>query len=311
MNQNLITYLQKVYQLEATKFTLNRMITQLSNRADKLGFTRKIADPTRPISLFSWTIFFKWGIGLGIVVSLIYAIIVNEGSWESFNAILQIIKVAINTFLGCFIFIPIGLVVSFIVAIIARIIDYKKTNSRYMEKQKEVEFHRGLEQQRVKQELNIKQDIVNQISILRMEINEINNTLKQYYDLNIIHPKYRSLIPVTSFCEYLETGRCSQLEGHEGAYNIFENEIRLDKIATQIEVVIQHLDRIEQNQYYLYQTISDSNKKISQVMARNEQMIKSLGQIRDNTELAAYNSYVSSVNTSAISDMMVIRQLFR
>lgn len=311
MNQNILKYLQHVRDLEAIKFTLDQMMIQLTNRANQLGFTHQIASPSRPISLFTWSIFFKWGIGLGIVTSLITAIIIYDGSWDSFNAIIAIISVILNTFLACFIFVPIGFGLSLIIAIICKIIDTKKINLNYLAEQEEAESKRQLDQQRVNQELAIKQGITNQIYQLQYKKNQIEETLRSYYNLNIVHPKYQKLIPITSFCEYFETGRCSKLEGHEGAYNIYENEARLDKIATQIEVVIQYLDRIEQNQYDLYRIISDTNNRITQMMAQNERMIKSIGQIKQNTELAAYNSYIDAVNTSAISDMMVMRELFK
>lgn len=39
-------------------------------------------------------------------------------------------------------------------------------------------------------------------------------TLKQYYDRNILFAKYRNLIAVSSIYEYLQSGRCSTLEGY-------------------------------------------------------------------------------------------------
>lgn len=31
--------------------------------------------------------------------------------------------------------------------------------------------------------------------------------LRRHYDLDVIYPKYRSLVPIASICEYLESGR--------------------------------------------------------------------------------------------------------
>mgnify|MGYP001864484039 FL=1 len=81
------------------------------------------------------------------------------------------------------------------------------------------------------------------------------------YDKNIIFPKYRRLPLVCSLYEYFCSGRCSTLEGHEGAYNILEMEIRLDRIITQMDMVITRLESIRDGQYVLYSAIQDSNRK--------------------------------------------------
>ena len=52
--------------------------------------------------------------------------------------------------------------------------------------------------------------------------------LERMYNKGIIYEKYQyDLVAVSMFAEYFKFGRCSCLEGHEGAYNIYENEIRL------------------------------------------------------------------------------------
>ena len=45
------------------------------------------------------------------------------------------------------------------------------------------------------------------------------------------------MVMVCSLYEYVCSGRCDTLAGHEGAYNIWEMEIRLDKIVTQLGLV--------------------------------------------------------------------------
>ncbi|HIW25717.1 MAG TPA: hypothetical protein H9688_06470 [Firmicutes bacterium] len=86
------------------------------------------------------------------------------------------------------------------------------------------------------------------------------------YDKNIIFPKYRRLSLVCSLYEYFCSGRCSTLEGHEGAYNILEMEIRLDRIITQMDMVITRLESIRDGQYVLYSAIQDSNRKYGEIV---------------------------------------------
>ena len=102
------------------------------------------------------------------------------------------------------------------------------------------------DQQRVKLE-NIKKEVLKaELSQMR-ELNAASKkTLEQIYDKNIVFPKYRNMVMVCSLYEYVCTGRCDTLEGHEGAYNLLELEIRLDKIVTGLDRVIELLGRIQQ-----------------------------------------------------------------
>ena len=67
-----------------------------------------------------------------------------------------------------------------------------------------------------------------------------------------------------SICEYLESGRCSELGGPDGAYNLFEQEIRMNLIITQLGLIISELDEIRENQAMLYDAISTGNRLTSQ-----------------------------------------------
>lgn len=101
-------------------------------------------------------------------------------------------------------------------------------------------------------------------------------TLKQIYDKNIISPKYRNMVMVCSLYEYVCTGRCDTLEGHEGAYNLLELEIRLDKIVTQLDRVVEMLGRIQQSQYMVYSAIQDANQQSAKILESTYQMTDQL-----------------------------------
>ena len=102
--------------------------------------------------------------------------------------------------------------------------------------------------------------------ILEIKSN-IEYTLQRIYSTNVIYPKYRSLVPVTMFCEYLASGRCSALEGHEGAYNIYENELRQNIIISKLDTIASKLDSIKSSQYLLYTSISEANRLSGQMIS--------------------------------------------
>ncbi|MBE6610114.1 MAG: hypothetical protein E7634_05565 [Ruminococcaceae bacterium] len=96
--------------------------------------------------------------------------------------------------------------------------------------------------------------------------NDISLALSHVYAYNVVYPKYRELVPVTMFCEYLASGRCDALEGHEGAYNIYENELRQNIIISKLDTIASKLDSIRSSQYLLYTAISDSNRISNQMV---------------------------------------------
>ena len=89
--------------------------------------------------------------------------------------------------------------------------------------------------------------------------------LEKLYDMDVVYPKYRNLSMISSLYEYFASGRCSTLEGHEGAYNILEQEIRLDHIVLRLDQVIVNLEKIRQNQYMLYEAMQSVNANVSRL----------------------------------------------
>lgn len=95
----------------------------------------------------------------------------------------------------------------------------------------------------------------------------LKNSLEKLYDKNIIFPKYRNFVAITMISEYLESGRCSELEGPNGAYNLYESELRQNIIINQLSAIIDNLEQIRNNQFILYQEISNSNMVISNMLS--------------------------------------------
>ena len=62
-------------------------------------------------------------------------------------------------------------------------------------------------------------------------------TLQNVYKTELIYPKYRYLSAVAAFYEYFITGRCDDLIGPHGAYNLYEYEMRKDGIILSGETV--------------------------------------------------------------------------
>ena len=118
------------------------------------------------------------------------------------------------------------------------------------------------------------------------------NLLNELYKKDLIYKKYQNLPALTSIYEYLLTGRCDSLTGPHGAYNLYEDEVRKDTVISQLNEVINNLEKIRANQYMLYQQIKTIQENTAEIGLE-------LSRIRSNTtnimELTAINAYYSAL----------------
>lgn len=121
--------------------------------------------------------------------------------------------------------------------------------------------------------------------------------LEKMYSYNVVFPKYRNYVMVSSLYEYLCAGRCATLEGHEGAYNILELEIRLDRIITRLDRILQNLAAIQANQYTLYSCLQDSNRKMDMLLQEENRMAD--GILHLGTQASAVNARLESLQKSS------------
>ncbi|MBQ3137064.1 MAG: hypothetical protein IJB74_06225 [Clostridia bacterium] len=84
-------------------------------------------------------------------------------------------------------------------------------------------------------------------------INELKETrrnaeakLNDLYNEIAIHPKYRNINAIGAFYDFISTGRCNVLEGRDGAYNLYEEQLQREKSENEIkrlEAVIEKLQK--------------------------------------------------------------------
>ena len=130
---------------------------------------------------------------------------------------------------------------------------------------------------------------------------ETQAVLDKLYSADIIYPKYRNLPALTSMYEYLITGRCEELTGPHGAYNLYEDELRKDMIISQMNLVIQNLEQIKSNQYMLYEQVKKIQAASRAAVAELRAIHVYTANIADCASLTAYYAGITAVNTS-VSD---------
>ena len=144
-------------------------------------------------------------------------------------------------------------------------------------------------------------------SALEDEISKVEklleDTLKcrnELYAFDIIFPKYRNLVALTTMNEYLITGRCEKLEGPGGAYNLYESELRANMIISQLSQIIDSLEQIKQNQYLLYNEMKQINATLSSMDDSLNNAVKSLSNIDSASRTIAKNTGIIAENSALI-----------
>ena len=108
-----------------------------------------------------------------------------------------------------------------------------------------------------------------------------------FLSVGVLFPKYATLAAVTTINEYLMSGRCNELTGPDGAYNLYESEIRADRIIEKLDDISDKLDKIAMNQYMLYQAVQSVNSEL-RTLNQTANDVKS--------ELKLANNTLSSIN---------------
>lgn len=274
-------YLKDIYTLEKELYCSQRAQNKTVNIINGLGIEQKIE---RPLEDSYFAIFASNLIGM-IIFAGIGAFI---GYFIGF-LIVDMLDVDFG-FLGYYEFyIFIGTIPAIVMAILSikqGIEDNKYKVRKYNE---EVEQ----DKERVKRELDLVPTYRNNESLYSQNVRSCQESLNQLYSLDIIFPKYRNFVAIAQIYEYYMSGRCTELEGHEGAYNIFESELRQNVIIAQLNDVLANLEEIRRTQYMIYDAICFANSQ--------------LAQIESNTAAIAYNTSVTAENTAIIARYRHVR----
>ena len=155
------------------------------------------------------------------------------------------------------------------------------------------------------------------------------------YSINVVFPKYRNLIALSSIYEYLMSGRCTSLEGTSGAYNLYESEIRSNQVISQLGKVLNSLEQIKANQYTAYTQLTTVNNNLmnlntvtlsalnmigsrmdaaeTMILAASDSSTRLLDEIRTCSEVAAYNTaasaYYSKKNATLSTTMLFLESI--
>ena len=115
---------------------------------------------------------------------------------------------------------------------------------------------------------------------IKQELKKVISARDELYSYNIIYEKYRNYVALTSLYEYLDSGRCDSLEGSEGAYNLFEAELRTNEIIVQLKTIVESLESVKANQFILYKEMKKVNKNLKIVDASLAKVINGIEELQ-------------------------------
>lgn len=311
MNTNeLLLYLHNVRDLEQICYTCDKSINSLQYRANKLGICKKIKLPEKEDGFFHGPDFeleIVYGISflIGIIIPIIYCM-TERKHWQ--GSILGSIAAFFLVLIGGAVIAVLIMVLVYIIGYIYSIIQYfkekKRCSQKYVEDYKQYCIKIDLDKERVRNELHVKSNIMLQCNTLKSSRSNTQELLNNLYSYNIIYPKYRNMVAVTMFCEYLESGRCMQLQGYDGAYNLFEKELRDGIIIAELKTISNQLESIRQTQYMLYEEMKRGNDIANKISKSAEQM-------ESNSEIEKYNAEVIAQNSAIIAQEAKMQGIWR
>lgn len=155
-------------------------------------------------------------------------------------------------------------------------------------------------------QLSLFKDAQDAVSLLEKPLQETRESLEKLYQIGWIFPKYQNFVAICSFNEYFLTGRCSELTGPNGAYNLYESELRQNIIINKLDTIINRLDSIKNNQYLLYRELEKTNTLVSQVNSDVMGIYSETIQISNASHIAASCAETSAKNTEALKYIALI-----
>lgn len=283
-------YLAMIINLEREESTQSQAIYNLNDQIYWLGRYKNIGKPKKPLDTVNTR---------GVDID-------NKGR---FLAIAGGISLVIGLATGSEFFFICGILVLIVgggCCLFGRLIfeeDYKETVKEYNQEVEQYKKELAEDAKRVDAERVKKTALQSSLSILKSSNKKTTNCLQQLYNKNIIYPKYRNLACVCTLYEYFDSGRCTTLEGHEGAYNLLENEMRLNRIITQNNKILENLEAIRENQELLYDSIQAANQKADQIISGCNRMSNQLNGIQ--AQGAELNARVAQLQTTSDLNLYV------
>lgn len=293
-NTELLQYLEIIIDVETDMYLKNELIKFLNNeKIDNPSPPTVPIPPNKPDYQNIGAGHKESPISMGIMVIAVIVIISKFVSWC--NAIVGTMEFPwdsiILTIVGSFVLI---VIVESITFYCEKQVKKKQLDEQY---QRQMVSYRKSFEKYIKASYEYKNRIEIKNRFIVMQLNKIYSSKKKTQDVLFdlyskgpVYYKYRRLPMISSIYEYLKSGRCSELEGANGAYNILEMEMRMNYIVIQMNQIIVSLDAIYENQRELYFAIMGVNMRLNDMQSSVVQLETSVDSIKSISKLKKNNN---------------------
>lgn len=307
-------YLEQVLTLETQYQTARQAYLVCANKVADLGHPGLLKEPQKPAEEGGG---FCSGLLMGIIgfaicafISLILSSLRNytgDGWILGILSILSQLLAPLPIFAG---FLWLGYCVITGVGLSVEQAEKNKRNKcNYEQALQRYYFQKSQDEERLKNELRILPDLKRNAELLRQRAQKSKEILDQYYSLNVLAPKYRSLICVATFLEYLETERCYKLTGHEGCYNLFEAELRQGIIIAQLTNISQQLEQIRANQERAADALECIQRTCSHLTEGIQNLNEKMDMALENQRVQTYYAEQTAREQRFLNDYVMMRDI--
>lgn len=126
-----------------------------------------------------------------------------------------------------------------------------------------------------KRKLSFNETILDPLYKQRDQMKNNHNLLNKAFNhsMNFIYPKYRNIVCVCQFTQYIESGRCETFDGPYGCYNLFEQELRMNLIVNKLDIVISKLDTIIENQHEMVNLLKSIDRTAKEIKTNTDVIV--------------------------------------
>ncbi len=290
-------YLSAAFDSELHVYIQQKTLVKMRDAYSDLGKPKRIYEPQEAAAeIDTFFIMGVVGVIFGLLIGCIHAYMEYAEHGGFGGVILALIALVIYGVLGV---LAVGFTIGIIVAICIKKARQHALHTQYVYECQQYEKLCKADANRVALEVHRKRVLQREIQRMEKVLVRSKQQLQAMYGYAVIHPDYQNLAAVGSLYQYFCSGRTQSLgfnalTGDQGAYNIYENERRMDIIITNIEEVLQKFDLVIKYQYELASGLRKAERKIQELCVGVNEFIhntqRSLQEIEQCQMITAYNS---------------------
>ncbi len=308
IGENLKKYLKCLLETELNVYVLETLIYKMTETYNSLGKKKRISEPKLESAEITVIPIVMVIVGLiGGVIAGIWGACVEatDGFWRLLHWVVLFIVY------GIVYFFIIGLTAGTVIGLIFYFAEKSRIRREYEAKMEDYYVDGKNDEERVAREKKKAAALLVEINAAKDRLTDAESNLARMYAYNVISYDYRNIYAVSSMYGYVSKGRTRCLAfdpqtGDQGAYNIYENERRLDLIITNTEEIIRRLDTVIDNQYELANGLRQANNTVAKLTNNVNKAVGTLNNIERCQEVVAYNTEQSKKELEFLNWMSVL-----